>query len=470
MKTLHRLFLRGLLCSILLGIAQFSLIAQQKPYKANLSDAEKIYGLSLFWQEVNYNFAFFHQIPHLNWDSTYKAFIPKVLATYSTEDYYRVLAKMGALLKDGHTSIRFPREVYQTYSNLKIRLKAIQKRAFVTNVDQLLSKQIPIGSELLKVNGQPLKKYLKAQILPYIFASTEHDLWNKGISRMFFGKRGDKFQLTFGTPQGKISQITLRRDRKGVKWVKQIQKKPLISFKWLSQKMAYLKLDNFMNNQIKADFLKVLPELYKAKGIVIDVRDNPGGNGKNAVFIVKHFTEQKKLKGAKTHSRIHSSSLKAWGSWFEYSLDQNPQMKLNPEQRENFKYYQGKAWKTDLNVNKNDLKVKKISVPLVVLTNHYTGSAAEDFLIYLSNLKRATRVGQLTNGSTGQPLLVWLPGGGNAVICAKRDTYPNGKDFVGVGVKPHIEVNPSVEDFVKNNDVILKKGVEVLKEKIKNSK
>ena len=31
-----------------------------------LSDAEKLYGLSLLWQEANYNFAFFDQVPDLD--------------------------------------------------------------------------------------------------------------------------------------------------------------------------------------------------------------------------------------------------------------------------------------------------------------------------------------------------------------------------------------------------------------------
>jgi hypothetical protein len=30
--------------------------------------------------------------------------------------------------------------------------------------------------------------------------------------------------------------------------------------------------------------------------------------------------------------------------------------------------------------------------------------------------------------------------GGSARICTKKDTYPNGKEFVGYGIKPDIEV------------------------------
>lgn len=74
---------------------------------ANLSDADKIYGLSKFWKEASYNFAFFDHAK-VNWASTYQAYIPKILATKSTWQYYQVMAQLCALLKDGHTSVGFP--------------------------------------------------------------------------------------------------------------------------------------------------------------------------------------------------------------------------------------------------------------------------------------------------------------------------------------------------------------------------
>ncbi|ALI98150.1 S41 family peptidase [Rufibacter tibetensis] len=117
--------------------------------------------------------------------------------------------------------------------------------------------------------------------------------------------------------------------------------------------------------------------------------------------------------------------------------------------------------------NKNDLTAPKIKAPIVVLTSYQTASAAEDFLIMLDNLNRATKVGQKTYGSTGQPLFFDLPGGGNARICTKRDTYPDGRELVGYGILPHVEVNPTVESFLKEEDILLEKGIMVLKDKIK---
>ena len=60
-----------------------------------------------------------------------------------------------------------------------------------------------------------------------------------------------------------------------------------------------------------------------------------------------------------------------------------------------------------------------------------------------------------------------LPGGGLARVCTKKDTYPDGREFVGYGVKPDIEVKLTVADFLQKKDPILEKALEYLKEKTK---
>jgi hypothetical protein len=40
-----------------------------------LSVVERLSGLSLIWQEANYNFAFFDRVPDLYWDASYREYI-----------------------------------------------------------------------------------------------------------------------------------------------------------------------------------------------------------------------------------------------------------------------------------------------------------------------------------------------------------------------------------------------------------
>lgn len=96
-----------------------------------------------------------------------------------------------------------------------------------------------------------------------------------------------------------------------------------------------------------------------------------------------------------------------------------------------------------------------------------TASAAEDFLIILSNLKgRAKTIGQTTFGSTGQPLMFQLPGGGTARICAKKDTYPDGKEFVGYGIQPDISVEENIQDIIAGKDRTLDVALKNLEKKL----
>jgi C-terminal processing protease CtpA/Prc len=128
----------------------------------------------------------------------------------------------------------------------------------------------------------------------------------------------------------------------------------------------------------------------------------------------------------------------------------------------------GKYWtESDSNLFYNKGSEQKIKVPLVVIFGNNTASAAEDFLIALDDLKgRATTIGERSYGSTGQPLSFSLPGGGSARICTKKDTYPDGREFVGYGVKPDIEVKRTVEDYMKHRDAQLEKAIEVVKSKM----
>jgi C-terminal processing protease CtpA/Prc len=106
-------------------------------------------------------------------------------------------------------------------------------------------------------------------------------------------------------------------------------------------------------------------------------------------------------------------------------------------------------------------------VPTVVLFGHDTGSAAEDFLIAADNQKHFIKMGQRSFGSTGQPLSFGLPGGGSARICTKRDTYADGREFVGVGIIPEIEIIPTLNDFINKYDRTLDEAIKVVSKQIK---
>ena len=70
------------------------------------------------------------------------------------------------------------------------------------------------------------------------------------------------------------------------------------------------------------------------------------------------------------------------------------------------------------------------------------------FLIYADNQPHMTKMGANSLAVQGQPYMFDMPGGGSARICTKRDTYPDGREFVG-GVKPDIEVRSTLNDYLQ---------------------
>jgi carboxyl-terminal processing protease len=99
--------------------------------------------------------------------------------------------------------------------------------------------------------------------------------------------------------------------------------------------------------------------------------------------------------------------------------------------------------------------------PVVVLIGPKTYSAAEDFVVPLKATKRATLIGTATGGSTGQPLFMKTFGAG-VMICTKRDRFPDGTEFVGVGIQPDILVQQTRRDVAEGRDPALEKAVAVL--------
>ncbi len=438
----------------------------------NLSDEEKLYGLSQFWSEAKYNFAFFDQT-EVNWDSAYQVFIPRVLATKNTFDYYGELQQFCALLKDGHTDVWLPRKIRTGQVYIRVFFKNINQKFYVENVFNGYAANIPIGSQLVKINGQPAKAYLQEKIIPYISASTQHELWNEAISswHMHLTDTTQIVQMEFVRPDGKSANHAARLHTKTSrgKFAKKSKEWTPFELHQLDNGITKIDLNTFSDTMVVTKFVEALPELYKSKGIIIDLRKNGGGNSGTGAEILKYFTDQKRLIGSLWQTREHKAAYKAWGTGMvmEENFDGWEQDDIDWF-LEAYEIGKGIHWyKGDTMTFKNDITAKKLTVPLIVLFGNNTGSAAEDFLVILDGLEgRATTIGQKSFGSTGQPMSFKLPGDAWARICTKKDTYPDGREFVGYGVKPDIFVPLNVEEMIGQRDDALAKAIAVLEGKM----
>ena len=204
----------------------------------------------------------------------------------------------------------------------------------------------------------------------------------------------------------------------------------------------------FHDEKILQDFNDIYDEVKQSQGLIIDLRFNGGGNSSIAAEILSHFTN-KNLEGSIWKTKKHIAAFKAWGNYSEKYKS----------------YAKDNAWESgtmELLKAKENIHI----VPTYVLIGRQTASAAEDFLIYADKLKHFTTIGEKTYGSTGQPIFFDLPGGGSFRICTKRDTYPDGREFVGYGITPQVIIDRMPVHLRSEKDIVLSSSIKKLQEKI----
>ncbi len=458
---------------LLMSIFLYGELSAQTELPSTISKTEKIYGLSKFWNEANYNFVYLNKINKQKWESDYISLIEDVQNTKNDYEYFRLLQKFCATLKDGHTNVWMPKTITDTFiyngefGNYRLFLKNIDGKAIIIRTNLSKRKEIPVGTEIIEVNGIPTKEYVHQYVKPYISSSTDHFRNNIAISELLKSPVGTCFDLKFRKPNGKVFSLVLKTKKASEKEVNPpIEQRELMDFKWMKGKTAYVSLNDFSKPKIDSLFIAKLSEIKKAKKLIIDLRHNGGGNTSIGFEILKYLTNDDELQNLASFSRLHVPVFKAWGQ--NFNLKATDTLQGSKENRQFLSqaflttkdsyFYEFPYYTTKNNINKSE----RFVVPTVLLIGNYTASAAEDFLIATDNQKHMTKIGEPTYGSTGQPMLFDLPGGATGRICTKKDTYPDGREFVGYGIQPDILVKKTYKDYIENKDTALERAVKYL--------
>lgn len=407
------------------------------PYKENINEDEKVAGLSLLWSAAKYNFANFDLVPELNWDSLYVAYLPKVQKTTSTSEYYKVLMELCARLKDGHTNVYPPKEIMDDmFTRPPLRTALIEDKVIITDVwsPSLANQGLKPGLEITHINKIPVRQYAEKNVMPYQSSSTIQDLQVRTYNYMLLaGPKSEDMELTLVDGTGKT--YNKRISRSGYNDVTGIPQS--LEFRTLRGNVGYMALNSFSDDKVPAMFDSVYSSLEKTEALILDLRRNGGGADGIALYILGCFTD-KKMKTSRWRSPQYVPSLRVWG--------------------------RNKDWYTEESEDYAADGKRYYNKPVILLIGARTFSAAEDFTVVFDYMKRGTIMGEATGGSTGQPIMFKLPGGGLTRICTKRDTYPDGKEFVGTGIKPGITVHPTVSDLRQGRDTVLEAALERLKD------
>ncbi|MCX6791968.1 MAG: S41 family peptidase [Candidatus Gottesmanbacteria bacterium] len=184
--------------------------------------------------------------------------------------------------------------------------------------------------------------------------------------------------------------------------------------------VAYIQLSQFGDNT-NAEWEKAVTDVLAAgssvKGLVLDMRNNPGGYLEGAVYIASEF-----IKNGTVVSQVNSD-----GTRVDYPVDR-----------------QGRL----------------LTIPMVVLINKGSASAAEIVSGALQDYKRATLVGETSFGKGSVQTPEDLPDGSSVHITTGRWLLPNGGSISKKGITPDIVITSAATTATA--DAQLEKGVELL--------
>lgn len=403
--------------------------------ESSLSSEERIYGLSLIWSEVKRNFVHYDAIP-FDWDSLYLSNISRVSAAADTYEYYVILRRMVARLRDSHTKVSLPGDLRATRErNLPVRTRLIEGRVIITEVlnDSLSRTGLRSGMEVLEIDGVEVHEYARTKVMPNEAASTPQDLELRTYSYdLWLGPAATPVQILIRDEDGKVFRQEVSRT---LSW-DLYQRKPIVEFRVVGDDIGLLTLNSFGSRAFYAAFDSLYERIRVTRALIIDIRPNDGGSSSYGYYVLGHLVDEP-FYGTYWYTRQHIAKLQAGSPEVDYFLHRR-----------------------ELHQPRD---VEKYDGPVALLIGSATFSAAEDFAATFDYLGIGTIIGTPSGGSSGEPAIFDLPAGGRVRVVTEHDFYPDGRQFVGVGVRPDIEVKETVAALREGRDLVLEAAIEELR-------
>jgi carboxyl-terminal processing protease len=397
------------------------------PYRDTLSVDERIAGLSVLWSNVKHVLPGFETRPGLDLDSLYLAYLPRVRPAQSTLQYYLVLMRFVAALRDAHSNVYLPDTLAsRRYARPPLRTLPVEGTAVVRWVlaPELDSLGIAPGQVVLSIDGVRTDEYVRTRVAPYVSASTPQDRALRAYGyELLAGDAAEPVDLILRQPDGTTFQVEVPRS--GYDTVRPLKANRDTV---LDGNIGYLRLDDFAARGVADYVVEAMTRLVETNGLIIDVRRNGGGSG---------------WPGYRLLTTLIDTTFVGNPSWVRMP---------NPIARSYGIEPRAVPLGSSTFVPDDSLHYRQ---PVVVLTSAMTFSAAEDFVAAFVGLGRALVIGMPTGGSTGQPFQFRLPGGGSARVRAKHDTFVDGREFIGRGIQPDVLVEPTIADIAAGHDPVL---------------
>lgn len=364
---------------------------------SQVAQAEK--NLSVFnavWDLVNRK----HYDPKyqgVDWEAAAAEFGPRAARAVDNRELYRVLNEMVGQLRDSHTHVLTPDQADERRTRLRARtgfnMARVEGRWVVTEVlekSPAAEAGIREGWIVLARNGVPL-----GQEIDFRPSAGEAARWE------FLDEQDRRIELA---PEAKSLSIAPRQ-----------------AARELGEGFVYLRFDEF--DRVDRRWLsRQLKQHRNARGVVVDLRRNGGGDTFSLSTIVGEFFDRPVDLGTFI---TRSGARTIPSSW--------------------------------------QLGSAKYRGPLVVLVDGATASAAEIFAAVLQAHDRATIVGRRTAGAVLASWFYRLPDGGQLQLSRMDYIAPDERRIEAEGVVPDVVVPRTLADLRARRDPDMEQAIEILR-------
>lgn len=396
-----------------------------------------------------------------------------IAAPMTDMEFYRYLGPMTSRIKDAHTSV-FPNESCEWwYGNqnyfLPLLVTCTNDRV-VMDLNASHDRSIPDGSDILSINGKSTAEILE-RMKPY----APRDGYNQSrvtwVLNNYFQyfypyciETVDTFNVAYRTRDGVTASHTMRGITVDSMWANAQRYYPTryapgrkdstITLRFREDSsIAIMRIRSFVRSSSRsneASFRKIIQQCFSVihsapvKNLIIDVRDNSGGNPEYARYVISHLMDKDfvYIEKYKTVERLHwnDEANRTRYQWYPYCGIG----KFSPEKN----VYTGR---------------------LYVLIDGGSTSTAGDFAACLDYYNRATFIGEESGANK-------VVSGGN--VFGKDFELPNTKLRVrmstiqgvnkrdqlndGHGVIPDYLVVPTPDDYMNFRNPMLEKALELI--------
>lgn len=373
-------------------------------------------------------------------DVAYKSYLRTVLATADRHQFDLATMEFVAQLHNGHTLF------WDAWLD-KNNQKPLGFYAFPLDgewvVQTSLLDNLKPGDVIADIEKTPIETFFQQQQRYLSASSTAAQRHNLFLFPYLFPE-----QFTLTLEDGR--KVAINRSS-----VKEFETNA--EGRWLKQgQTAYIRIPSFFYPILEDKALDYVSQFRTAKALIIDVRDNPGGL--QPMRLLKALMDRP-YRGWKESTAIHIGSFES----FQRGTQAEDPKKSMPD------YFKGYTDALTALGNAQLMLGGGTILPsqpifhgrLIILIDGGCISACEDLVEPFKDSGRATLIGETTQGSAGLPYSYDFHNGMSLRIAIKREYFPDGSEFEGVGIKPDVEVHPMIENLKNGKDPMLDRALEL---------